>query len=90
MRSNDLDCDGSLSFEEFIQAMPANVKSISEEEHRYADTLRIYLDDRLFEAKWGSHRRSWAQRDDTIIIRISTSTNTEILTCGEIRLFIKY
>lgn len=42
MRSNDLDCDGSLSFEEFIQAMPANVKSISEEEHRYADRIYIY------------------------------------------------
>jgi len=34
MRANDLDCDGSLNFEEFLQAMPANTQAISEEEHR--------------------------------------------------------
>lgn len=36
MRANDLDCDGSLNFEEFLQAMPANTQAISEEEHRCA------------------------------------------------------
>ena len=33
MIARDKDENGSLSFEEFLQAMPANIINISEEEH---------------------------------------------------------
>ena len=35
MQSRDLDNNGSLSFEEFLNAMPGNMVDIPAEDHRY-------------------------------------------------------
>lgn len=35
MNARDKDENGCLSFEEFLQAMPANIINITEDEHRY-------------------------------------------------------
>ena len=38
MKSNDLDENGFLSFDEFLGAMPGNTEQISQSQHRYQFT----------------------------------------------------
>ncbi|ELU02025.1 hypothetical protein CAPTEDRAFT_91793 [Capitella teleta] len=42
MKANDLDCNGCLSFDEFLRAMPANTITIPEDEHRASQIQAIF------------------------------------------------
>jgi len=39
IHENDLDANGCLSFDEFMLSMVANMKTLSEEEHRYISSI---------------------------------------------------
>ena len=43
MNSRDLDESGSLNFEEFLMAMPANLVNIPKDEHKYVHSSNIFL-----------------------------------------------
>ena len=43
MNSRDLDESGSLNFEEFLMAMPANLVNIPKDEHKYVYSSNIVL-----------------------------------------------
>ncbi|KAK2152505.1 hypothetical protein LSH36_326g01027 [Paralvinella palmiformis] len=44
MKANDIDENGSLSFDEFVQAMPRNSENFTEEEHRIAEMRRKFME----------------------------------------------
>ena len=43
MNSRDLDESGSLNFEEFLMAMPANLVNIPKDEHKYVYSRILFI-----------------------------------------------